>query len=584
MFRGFVVGLIWGGLVSAGILSFLSLSIPLTVAGQGDAVPQASAPQTPDMQSRTASETAAATAPAGDTAAPQAPTGMMAQAPAPEAVENLPALEAAPASVEAVPATPVAEEPSAQLDALTGDAPAAPERSASPRVAEGAAPRPAEAVQPAAPGALDVIGASGSASAVPVSVPAAPPVPPASGAPLALARSDAAALAVEPPAPPMAEPALPGSAAAEIRLPLAVLPPPELDSASVARAEPEPNLVEPSASGAASGLASETAPSVGPSVEMANAPEVAAPAAAPVTTMPGMAPRASGGAGGFTSLAPQIPTNRLPRVGDTAPAEGAPTGGAGNSGEGQAGLGAVVAELAEDADASPIERFGVNFENPDGKPLLAVILLDDGEGGVDRQALTSLPIPVAFAVSASRPDAAEAAAAYRAAGFEVVVLADALPAGASPSDLEVAFAAFQAAMPEAVAVIDRPQGGFQGNRSLAGQVAAILKETGHGLVTHARGLNAAADFAAREGVPSVTVFRDLDAADENSETIRRYLDRAAFRAGQDGRAVVMGRTRAPTVTALFAWGAEMQRSGVALAPLSAVLMDTLPERAGAEGN
>ncbi len=425
---------------------------------------------------------------------------------------------------------------------------------------------------------LDVPVPSGEATAAPISDPTAPPLPLVNGTPLPPAHADAAAVAIEPPASPTAERASPGDGvAAELRLPLATLPPPALDPSSLARAARDPGLEASPATGAASEFASEAITETGPLAIMTDPPEAPASASA----MPGVAPRTSGGAGGFTSLAPQIPTNRLPRVGGIAAQEGGEVGGASGS---QEGAESVVAELAEDEAVSPIERFGVSFENPEGKPLLAVVLLDDGEGSVDRQALTSLPIPVAFAVSASRPDAAEAAAAYRAAGFEVVILADAIPAGASPSDLEVAFAAFQATMPEAVAVIDRPQGGFQGNRSLAGQVAAILQETGHGLVTHARGLNAAADFAVREGVPAVTVFRDLDAADENSETIRRYLDRAAFRAAQDGSAVVMGRTRAPTVTALFAWGAEMQRAGVALAPLSAVLMDSVRPETGREGN
>ncbi|NBO20421.1 MAG: hypothetical protein EBU97_00330 [Rhodobacteraceae bacterium] len=66
-------------------------------------------------------------------------------------------------------------------------------------------------------------------------------------------------------------------------------------------------------------------------------------------------------------------------------------------------------------------------------------------------------------------------------------------------------------------------------------------------------------------------FRSLDAEGETQPMIRRYLDRAAFKAAQDGRVVVIGTTAEDTVAALLAWSVEGRAGSVALAPLSAVL-------------
>ena len=54
--------------------------------------------------------------------------------------------------------------------------------------------------------------------------------------------------------------------------------------------------------------------------------------------------------------------------------------------------------------------------------------------------------------------------------------------------------------------------------------------------------------------------------------ISRFLGRAAFAAAQEGAAVVVGRTRPDTVTALFSWALANRTEGVALAPVSAVLL------------
>ena len=112
---------------------------------------------------------------------------------------------------------------------------------------------------------------------------------------------------------------------------------------------------------------------------------------------------------------------------------------------------------------------------------------------------------------------------------------------------------------------------FQDDRPLATMVVPLIKEQGRGLVTFDAGLNAADQVARRDDVPAAVVFRTLDSEGEETPLIRRYLDRAAFKAAQEGRVVVLGTTRAETIAALMEWTVEGRASSVALAPVSAVL-------------
>ncbi len=91
------------------------------------------------------------------------------------------------------------------------------------------------------------------------------------------------------------------------------------------------------------------------------------------------------------------------------------------------------------------------------------------------------------------------------------------------------------------------------------------------MLTWDQGLNAADQVARREDVPAAVAFRDLDGAGEAAPVIRRYLDRAAFKAAQEGRVTVIGRARPETVAAILEWTVEGRAATVALAPLSAVL-------------
>ena len=152
------------------------------------------------------------------------------------------------------------------------------------------------------------------------------------------------------------------------------------------------------------------------------------------------------------------------------------------------------------------------------------------------------------------------------------MLASGIPDGTTAADLEQTFQALDLALPEAVVVLDQGEGGFQDRLDLARQAVPILAEQGRGLLTYDRGLNSADQVARREGVPRATIFRVLDAEGESVPKMRNYLDRAAFKAAQEGRVVVIGHAHPDTVAALLEWTVEGRAASVALAPISAALL------------
>ncbi|MCC5970528.1 MAG: divergent polysaccharide deacetylase family protein [Pararhodobacter sp.] len=254
-----------------------------------------------------------------------------------------------------------------------------------------------------------------------------------------------------------------------------------------------------------------------------------------------------------------VTVGRLPSIPATEPAEATDE---------------AEAETAEDAGDETLparERYAAPFERAPG-PLFAIIL-DDASADPDAEvAILALPMPVSVALDPQDPDAPRRAQAYRAAGHEIVMLAAGLPAGATPSDLEVTFDGWFRALPETVALLDPPQGGFQGNRALAQALMPFLAADGHGLVTYERGLNPARQSANSAGVANTSVFRIIDSDNENQHTIRRYLDRATFRAQQEGQVVVMGRAaHAETIAGLIGWRMEGRAGQVLIVPVSATL-------------
>lgn len=233
---------------------------------------------------------------------------------------------------------------------------------------------------------------------------------------------------------------------------------------------------------------------------------------------------------------------------------------------------ATQAPAEEPNPLRPIEANAIPFDNPEGKPLMSIILLDDEAGTIGPEALSSFPYPLSIAVDPLSPNAQARVDLYRTAGFEVMALID-MPQGATGSDTETLLRAALAQLPGTVAVMEGDQTGLQTDKPVSDQAAAILAETGHGLVLFPKGLNTAQKLAAQEGVPSATVFRDFDGKGQNASIIRRFLDQAAFKARQEEDGVIMlGRMRADTISALLLWGLQDRANTVALSPISALLL------------
>ena len=262
-------------------------------------------------------------------------------------------------------------------------------------------------------------------------------------------------------------------------------------------------------------------------------------------------------------------TQRLPTIGQSSDAEDA------TDEDATAESASEGAETGESETASPalgaLARNAVAFEPKTDKPLMSIVLIDVGLDGMDRAGLTTFPFPVTFAVNPARGNAGTAAKTFRDAGLEVIAQAPPMPDGTTPEDVGPRIEGLLDFVPTAIGLVDAEQGGFQSNRRMIGSAISTLAEGGYGLLTYDRGLNSAQQMAEAEGLPSAIVFRTLDAEREDAETIKRYLDRAAFKAGQDGHVIMIGHSYPETVTAIFTWQRDPRSAGVELAPLSAIL-------------
>lgn len=221
-------------------------------------------------------------------------------------------------------------------------------------------------------------------------------------------------------------------------------------------------------------------------------------------------------------------------------------------------------------DAPAIVRYAAAFENPEDKPLMSIILLDDGIMKGADSALKTLPFPVTVVLDPSTPDVGAKMAAYRAAGIEVGVRS-ALPAGASASYVQIAFEASFGTLNETVLLFDAGTGGMQNDRAVTEQAMSILAKDGRGLVSVSSGLNSAMREADKAGVAAGIIFRDLDGQGQDARNIRRFMDQAAFRARQESGVILLARIRPDTISALQLWGTANRAGQVALAPASAIL-------------
>ncbi|MCK0139150.1 divergent polysaccharide deacetylase family protein [Aliiroseovarius sp. F47248L] len=259
-------------------------------------------------------------------------------------------------------------------------------------------------------------------------------------------------------------------------------------------------------------------------------------------------------------LADGVTTNRLPTI-----EQPVTEGGAAQSG---------ADPVLTDTPMLAIDQNAAAFTNPEGRPLMSVVLFDQGAARQSLGDLNNLPFPVSFVVDTNDPNAAQAIAFYRDAGAEVLIV-PAMPTNATPTDAEVIFQAQAPLLDLAVGVFLTEESGFQSNSQLAAQISEILAASGHGLVSEPQGLNTGHKTALKNGVAAGVVFRELDGEGQDGKVMRRFLDNAAFKAGQENGVIMLGRAQAETLQALIEWNLGNRAKSVAMAPVSALLLGGL---------
>lgn len=594
MGRGYVVGLLAGAIFSGVSVSALSLILSPGASGQMDVseAPEIRAPE-PAAPPAAPPSPEAKPEPVQAAAAPQAPTPEVAEKPAGAETAEVPAPvapvapEAAPAKV--APAVESATAPTEQAtleprpETPTVEAPAGsefnrPKPEEEPLVPE---PQPAPAAsatpQVAAPAADDGPALTErSPAAIPEGQAKAPDAP-AMATPETAVPAPADESAV--PVPPPGEAVLPDLSPAE---PDSAAPAPVVPDTAAAPAAPVtgfakptsrmPQIIAPAAPEAGAEAPITPAPEAAPETGTALLPPAStAPAGnKPRILTPGtrrttengpiiidVAPQQPVGAApqvGFGQKVPGVQVNRLPRIGD-AVAEPAPD-----------------AAAAGDAPETAVTRYRATFENADKKPVIALVLIDDGTAAsAEPEALGEIGAPVTVALDPESTGASVLAQTHRLAGDEVAILMPAMPQGATPSDLEVSYQAYVQTLPETVALVVTPNSPLQNDRMMAQHMAALLMTDGRGLATSAKGLNPARQAAERARLPYAGITRSLDEAGGDEAAILRLLDRAAFDASRGEPVVVMGHASPATVSAIKAWNAAGGHEAI-LGPLSAVLV------------
>ncbi|NOX73353.1 MAG: hypothetical protein GXP03_06950 [Alphaproteobacteria bacterium] len=271
----------------------------------------------------------------------------------------------------------------------------------------------------------------------------------------------------------------------------------------------------------------------------------------------------------------EIPVNRLPVVDPPATEVDAPPAIDGAESSAADALDASTV-AANTAAKGALLRNKTVFQNPSGKPLMSIILLDAGAEGLKKEDLLTFSFPVTFALDPNAAGVTADAKVYARKGFEVLAMAptgtQALEAAENDADIAAALSGIFARIPQAVGLVDQPEATLQQSPKLAAQVIASFEETGHGLLTYDIGLNSTDQKARSAGIYADTVFRVLDSEGENATKIKRYLNRAVLEAGKNGSVIVIGRTYPETVTALFSWALSAKSATISLAPVSAVLL------------
>ena len=209
-------------------------------------------------------------------------------------------------------------------------------------------------------------------------------------------------------------------------------------------------------------------------------------------------------------------------------------------------------------------------------PRLGLILFDPAEDAEAEAAILALPVPVSVALPPFAEDAPRRAQAYAAAGHEVLLSLETIPALAVATDLEVLFAAWIEDFPDALGVIDPPSGDARRGRSLAPALIPLLSDLELALVASERGLSPLLSTARQGGVAHLGIYRSLDAAEGDAAALGRILERVAFEALRHDRLAVIARaddpeTRAALATWLATAGSGGEEARVQTVPAGALM-------------
>lgn len=622
MGRGYVSGLLIGALFSTVSAAAVSLMLPPLAPLRMPASPE---PVAEVPEAVTAPETVVE---AETPVMPEAPEAeVVAEAPEPVVLPEDPAKLVDPAAPPAAEETPVAPEPAetamAAPEPESVPAPVAeaapdpaPEPEAAPEISTetamaGATPetpvvdvpagsefnRPKPETDPVVPAQQPAPVASAAppvsapeAEAEPVLTELAPAAPPeaqgeapailpepAPTAPVAMAEAPApdSAIPVPPPGESLPPPLIPALPEGDSPVPVEeaavapeIVPEPEpvTDPAPQPGRAKLPQIIAPEA-GADSAAPEETAVLTPEDEGAANRPRILTPGnSAPSEGGPviiDIAPQQPIGA----TARPQVgfgqrggvQINRLPRIGDDS-AAAAP--------EAEANPAESGADRTAD---NAVSRYRASFDNPEDKPVIAVILIDDGSAATaEPDAIAGIGAPVTIALNPENADAASLARTFRLSGDEIAIYEPPTPPGATASDREVSYQAYVQNLPETVALVAAPGSALQGDRRAAEHMSALLAAEGRGLVTEARGLNPGRQAAARANVPYAGIARSLDDGGVDDQAMQRFLDRAAFDAARSGSIVLIGHATPEVVSALTGWVAAGKKEAV-IGPVSAVL-------------
>jgi len=227
------------------------------------------------------------------------------------------------------------------------------------------------------------------------------------------------------------------------------------------------------------------------------------------------------------------------------------------------------------ATGPAFEAFAAEYQDTGEKALLAVILIDPGEGGMDRNFLKNLSFPVTFAVPATGDRAQFIDAEYREKGFEVLAMVPSdgpatLSRRARPKNLSDLLADYRQAVPGSIGLMDFPGGELHQDSRLLRALAEGLATSGHAMLTNKRRINNSDRIAQSAGIAYAKILRPID-ADGSVPSIRRALERAALTASKAGGAVIVGYSEPQTIKTLYEWILSNSARSVDVAPVSAVI-------------